>query len=266
MDFIAEIGWNFIGDMHLAQRMIESASVSGATIAKFQLWNPKTLKSGAWDHDGRRDIYKKAALDPEKIFSLRETCKNHNVSFLMSVFEQKSLSLLSDITHDSVKIPSHECINFNLIDAALNKFNKVIVSIGALDEPSLRKFVKRYKNQERLDVMHCVSSYPLAAERVNLLKIVYLLDNFKNVGYSSHYQGISDAIAATTLGASFIEKHFTIDNDLPGRDNKFALLPEDFKQMVQFSIEASQMMLDQGLGLQDCEKDVALNMRGRWGG
>ena len=64
MDFIAEIGWNFIGDMHLAQRMIESASGSGATIAKFQLWNPKTLKSGAWDHDGRRDIYKKAALDP----------------------------------------------------------------------------------------------------------------------------------------------------------------------------------------------------------
>jgi N,N'-diacetyllegionaminate synthase len=264
MKFIAEIGWNFLGDMQLAKEMVSQASLAGATIAKFQLWDPKSLKEGAWDNDGRRGLYEKSTLDKNKIKILMEECNKKNIDFLMSVFEQDSLTLLSDITTDCVKIPSHECINFNLIDSALDQFEEVIVSIGAIKESDLEEFVKRYQDRKKLKVMHCVSSYPLPAEAVNLDKINYLLNNFQSVGYSSHYQGVVDATAATAIGVTFIEKHFTTDNNLPGRDNKFALLPAQFRLMVDSCLEVKKMLIDQGLGLQECEKDVANNMRGRW--
>lgn len=264
MKFIAEIGWNFLGDMQLAKEMIKQSSLSGATVAKFQLWDPKNLKQGKWDSDGRRALYEKSKLDINKINELMEECNQNDVIFLMSVFEKNSLDLLSSITTECVKIPSHECNNYELIDSAINQFEEVIVSIGAINESDLREFIKRYKNEKKLNVMHCVSSYPLPADMVNLNKINFLLDNFHAIGYSSHFQGIVDAIAATALGVTFIEKHFTTDNDLPGRDNKFALLPDQFKIMVDGCLDVKKMMINQGLGLQDCEEDVANNMRGRW--
>lgn len=264
MKFIAEIGWNFLGDMSLAKEMIRQASFSGATVAKFQLWDPKNLKAGKWDEDGRRELYEKSKLDINKIKELMDECNKNNIDFLMSVFEKGSLDLLAGINDEWVKIPSHECNNFDLIDSALAQFSEVIVSIGALNESDLREFINKYYKESNLKLMHCVSSYPLPAHMVNLTKINFLLDNFHTVGYSSHFQGISDAIAATALGATFIEKHFTTDNDLPGRDNKFALLPDQFKSMVSDCLDVKKMMINHGLDLQDCEKDVANNMRGRW--
>ena len=84
------------------------------------------------------------------------------------------------------------------------------------------------------------------------------------IGYSGHYSGIDDAILAICNGAIFIEKHFTIDNELPGRDNKFAIKADEMKKLVHFKNSYSKMTLHKGLDVQDCELDIFKNYRGRW--
>ena len=95
-------------------------------------------------------------------------------------------------------------------------------------------------------LMHCVSTYPLNPENVNLPKITRLNKKCKNIGYSSHFFGIDDAVAATALGVEVIEKHFTTNRKLPGRDNKFALLPKEFKKMVNKCKIVNEMTYDKG--------------------
>lgn len=264
MKFIAEIGWNFVGDMKLAENMIFSAKKSGADYAKFQVWNPQYLKDGPWDEDGRREIYEKAYLNEERLNFLLKSCEQNNIGFFVSIFEKKSLQMVNSYISDLIKIPSHECTNFELIDLALSSFEKVFLSIGAIEKPKLDELIKRYSKNSQLEVMHCVSSYPLNSENVNLPKLIYLIEKFGKAGYSSHYTGITDAVVASGLGASIVEKHFTIDHDLPGRDNKFALLPDQFTKLISESKIAKECMQDKGLDIQDCENDVANIMRGRW--
>ena len=264
MKFIAEIGWNFIGDMALAKRMVVAAKEAGADYAKFQVWDPKSLKPGPWDKDGRREIYEKAFLDDGRIKELHEMCRQVGLGFFVSVFELDSLRRVANISTEVIKIPSHECVNWPLIDLALETFNEVFLSVGALDEMQLNELIERYQKYENLVVLHCVSSYPLEIDRVNLPKLKFLREKFSTVGYSSHFTGTIDAILACTLGADYVEKHFTVDNNLPGRDNKFALLPDAFKSMIADAELARAAMVDCGLGMQDCEADVATVMRGRW--
>ena len=264
--FIAEIGWNFVGDLDLAEEMIKSASAAGADFAKFQVWNPDHLKAGPWDSDGRREIYNKAYLDKDKIIHIKNICQMNNINFLASVFEQKSLRLLNSISSDAVKIPSHECNNFSLIDAAKSSFDHVFLSVGSVTSSDLSKILSKYSNDKDITLMHCVSAYPLEAQNINLPKFLRLKSYSPNIGFSSHYTSIYDAIVATSLGACLIEKHFTTSHDLPGRDNKFALLPSDFMAMIHACREVESMMIDCGDDVQTVEVDVVSIMRGRWNG
>ena len=116
----------------------------------------------------------------------------------------------------------------------------------------------------KLVFMHCVSTYPCSLDKINLPRMEKLKQFNNIVGYSGHYAGIDDAIAAICHGATLIEKHFTIDQDLPGRDNKFAILPEQIKALAEFRNNYLQMNLDLGLDLQECEMDTYENYRGRW--
>ena len=112
--------------------------------------------------------------------------------------------------------------------------------------------------------MHCVSTYPCPPEKINLPRMEELKKFTRIVGYSGHYPGIDDAIAAMCHGATIVEKHFTIDQDLPGRDNKFAILPNDMKALCDFRDNYEKMDIDLGLDLQECEIDTFENYRGRW--
>ena len=112
--------------------------------------------------------------------------------------------------------------------------------------------------------MHCVSSYPLEKQNINFPKFYKLRKLSKNIGYSGHFNGIDDAVIAISLGASFVEKHFTINKTLPGRDNKFAILPNDLKVLNEFRNNVSFMNIDRGLNVQKCEIDIFKNYRGRW--
>lgn len=260
---IAEIGWNFLGNLNLAKKMIDEAKKSGADLVKFQLWNPKNLKKGDWDKDGRREIYEKAFLNKQKFKTLYDYSKKKKIKCFASIFSKTELENYLSVTNDLIKIPSHEAYNLNLIKECIKKFKLVLISCGCLTFNELKKLIKltRFKN---VILMHCVSSYPLTSKNCNFKKFDYLKKFSNRVGYSGHYQGIDDALFAIEKKALIIEKHFTINHKLPGRDNKFALLPKDFKFLSNYILTRKYFEVDKGLDIQKCEKDIYKNYRGRW--
>ena len=125
---IAEIGWNHLGNISLAKKMIKAAKKNGADYCKFQTWNEKNLKDGPWDTDGRRDIYKKAQLSEQNHYELKEYCKKEKIIFFTSIFNITDLHFLKKINKNIIKIPSHEINNIELIKLASKNFKKVLVS------------------------------------------------------------------------------------------------------------------------------------------
>ena len=260
---IAEIGWNHLGNMDLAEEMIVSAVRNGADICKFQTWNVNNLKSGSWDKNGRREIYKKAQLSFEQHIQLKNICDRENAEFATSISNIYDCSILKELDFSLIKIPSPEVNNLDLIRAAVEQFNIVLVSTGAAKWNEVTQIIEGI-SANNLVLMHCVSTYPCPIENINLPRLDKLSEISKQVGYSGHYLGIDDAVAAICRGAIYIEKHFTINSDLEGRDNKFSILPEDLKELSEFRNNYEKMNLDLGLDLQECEIDTFENYRGRW--
>lgn len=257
---IAEIGWNHIGDMDLAKRMIYSAKSSGADYAKFQTWKVSRLKPGPWDTDGRREIYEKAELSEDNHYELKEYCDSVGIKFLTSLFSEHDVDFVSSIC-DEVKIPSSECTNAVLVNKCIDSFSSIYLSTGA----SCMEEYLPYLSNNKVTVLHCVSSYPCEYENINFEKFIKLKERSNRVGYSGHLQGIWDAIVAIMHGAVVVEKHFTIDHELPGRDNKFALLPGEFSQIRDFEDNFRKMLYNySGMNIQECEENYRKYQMGRW--
>ncbi len=265
---VAEIGWNFVGDLNLAKKMILAAKKSGADAVKFQIWDPKNLIDGPWDSDGRREIYEKAYLNKKKYISLKKYSKNISIKCFASAFNIEGLKILKSTKDKWVKIPSHEAYNLKLIEFALTNFKKIIISAGCLKKDELNKLIKflnsKRKYKKKICLLHCVSSYPLESRNCNFEKFYYLKKKFGRAGYSGHFQGIEDAIYALFNEAEIIEKHFTINNRLPGRDNKFALNQKQFSELNNLRLLFKNFNKSRGLGLQKCELDIYKNYRARW--
>lgn len=266
---IAEVGWNHMGDMGLAKTMIQEAAAAGADTVKFQTWSEKSLKSGPWDEDGRRQIYQQAELTLEDHVLLRDHCNQNGVSFLTSCFSANSVEMVGSLC-DEVKVPSTELSNVSLINEIVRVFGKrpnhhVYLSTGA----SVWEEVTHTRNilvdaNMSFTLLHCVSSYPCPPERCNLMRIKDLSELHDRVGYSGHFPGIFDAIASLEMGAEVIEKHFTVNHNLPGRDNKFAILPGELAQISKYIKAREKMFYYSGRNYLKCETDSRENYRGRW--
>ena len=265
MKIIAEIGWNHCGDMNLAKRMIQEAAESGADYAKFQTWSVSRLKSGDWDNDGRREIYEQAELTKERHEELIAYCNEMNIPFLSSVFSIDDAKLLVELNCDAVKIPSFESRNIELIKYCNDQFKTVFMSTGTSTLDEIKHSVSFF-NKATLYLMHCVSVYPGKYEIANLPKMIELKKIHNLIGYSDHIEGIESAKIALGLGAVVIEKHFTIDNNLPGRDNKFAILPIELLGLRKYINYINDMMIDHGTGYNELESDSRTNYAGRFNG
>lgn len=266
-EIIAEIGWNHMGDMNLASKMIKAAKKSGADIAKFQTWKVSRLKDGEWDNDGRRSIYENAELSKEQHLFLIEVCRKENIEFMSSAFSVEDAKLLSNLNCKKIKIPSFEVNNFELLDFCKKHFFIIYVSTGTANKDEILKLSNFFKGWDgKLIVMHCVSAYPCNSEKINLPRINHLREFFKNVGFSDHTQGTLSTISSIFLNPLAIEKHFTIDHDLPGRDNKFAILPSQLKEITDFIEVNRNSMTDHGLDFQSIELASRESYRGRFDG
>jgi len=261
---IAEIGWNHMGNMNLAEKMIKMASESGADYAKFQTWQVKNLKEGPWDKDGRREIYLKAELKKHHYPILVKICKKHKIKFLTSIFNYKDLELISKLNLNTIKIPSPENRNKELLKICSKNFKNIFLSTGAAKITEIKKSFKLLK-RNNVTLMHCVSMYPCPDSNVNLSRIQKLkrINAKAKIGISDHSPDIVSTLFSLPMGIELIEKHFTIDNNLPGRDNKFAILPNALKDLKE-KILRFQSMSKYNQKLSKEENEVRQVYSGRW--
>ena len=263
-EIIAEIGWNHMGNMDLAKQMIDEAAKNGAQYAKFQTWSVSRLKPGPWDDDGRRQIYEKAELSKEDHIMLIEYCSKVGIQFMSSVFSIPDAELLVEVGCRSVKIPSFESRNHELIDFCAKNFDLVVMSTGTSTIDEIIPAVDLLMQANRAYLLHCVSVYPCDYGMANLPKMKKLQDLKLPVGYSDHIEGVESAKIAIMEGALMIEKHFTVDRNLPGRDNKFAILPEQLKDLSDFIRRIELMQCGDGYGYNEKETESRELYTGRF--
>jgi N,N'-diacetyllegionaminate synthase len=245
---IAEVGVNHNGDLSLAKQLIREAALAGADVVKFQTFNADLLvtenapkasyqKNKDADNDSNYEMLKGLELSREDHFNLIKECDNHGIEFFSTGFDIDSLNFLLELKMNRIKVPSGEITNLPFLEH-IAKFNlPVILSTGMADIPEIEhaldvllgnKLVKR-----NLSILHCTSLYPAPFETINLNVIPALKQKFKiDIGYSDHTLGIEAAIAAVSLGAQIIEKHITMDVNMPGPDHKASITPHEFKAMV----------------------------------
>jgi N,N'-diacetyllegionaminate synthase len=262
---IAEIGWNHMGDMVLAKEMIQSSKENGADFVKFQTWSVERLKRGPWDTDGRTEIYKKAELSKDKHLLLKEYSDSIGLPFFSSVFSIQDAKLLKEVGVKSVKIASFESRNKELISYCYYHFDEVYLSTGTSSVEEVREST-RTLDKEKFTILHCVSSYPLLPKNCNLPRINKLKEFFPRVGYSDHTFGVETAKISLEHNPCVIEKHFTIDQSLPGRDNKFAILPHQLKELSDYINMKEEMNISHGDDYLDCEQEARNIMTGRFNG
>jgi N,N'-diacetyllegionaminate synthase len=259
---IAELSWNHVGDLDLAKKMIFAAKESGADYVKFQTWKANRLKPGPWDSDGRRQLYEKSELTPEKHHQLLSICNDHQIKFLTSCFCIQDLSFVRQFSNE-VKIPSPEGIEKQFVYEASSKFDEVFVSTGASTKSEFSYLFELHN----VTVLHCVSSYPCRHEDFHWDKFMYIKSMSNKFGFSGHFSGIWDAILAISHGAQVIEKHFTIDRTLPGKDNRFALLPYQLKEIREYADNYVKMKSSYSLNyILECEKEYRKYHKSRWCG
>jgi sialic acid synthase SpsE len=186
---------------------------------------------------------------------------------MSSVFSIEDAKLLKNIVTDYVKIPSFESRNLQLIEYCRDNFNKLLISTGTSNWNEVKKTANTlHFIQANFTLLHCVSSYPCTFDIVNLPRIGHLNRIHSSVGFSDHSQGIESSVLSLKYGVDYIEKHFTIDNDLPGRDNKFAILPNEMKRLSEYIKISDKVMVDKGSDFQECELDSRNNYTGRFDG
>ncbi len=265
MKIIAEIGWNHMGKTSLAEKMISEASKAGADYAKFQTWNESNLISGPWDKDGRREIYKKAQLTKNDHIKLYKICKKYNIKFLTSIFDISDYKLFSNLRLNTIKIPSPENRNNKLLKFCSKTFKNIFLSTGAAKLNEVRQSYN-YIKKNNVSIMHCVSKYPCEDRYVNLSRINDLKKICKSIGLSDHTHNIDSSIFSFGYGVEVIEKHFTINNNLPGRDNKFAILPKDLKKLCDLRDKYLLMTKKNSKELTMSDYEIRNIYSGRWSG
>lgn len=246
---IAEAGVNHNGSIEMAKQLVEKAVEAGVDYIKFQTFKASKLvtKSAKQAEYQQRNIggqgnsqyqmLKKLELSPEEHQILIDYCHELGIKFFSTAFDFDSIEYLHSLSLGLWKIPSGEVTNYPFLKRIAAYNEKTILSTGMCDMDDVRASVNAlYKNglsKENLILLHCNTEYPTPFEDVNLKAMDALRKEFGvEVGYSDHTKGIEVPIAAVALGATVIEKHFTLDRDMEGPDHKASLEPDELKAMV----------------------------------
>lgn len=251
---IAEAGVNHNGKFDLACKLVDAAIQAGADAIKFQTFQTEKVVSKKtpladyqrtdFESDSQFDLIKKLELSYEQFTRLKEYCDQKKIMFLSTPDEEESLDFLADdLKVPLIKIGSGEVTNLPYLIRIAKKNRPVILSTGMATLAEVAEAVEVMKLNHHcpadlsfppLTLLHCTTDYPVSFEEVNLKAMETLRETFKlPVGYSDHTLGIEIAVAAVSLGAKVIEKHFTLDKSLPGPDHQASLEPKELQAMVK---------------------------------
>lgn len=246
---IAEAGVNHNGSIELAKQLVDKAVDAGVDYIKFQTFKASELvtqtakqaeyqqKNVGKEGDSQFQMLKKLELSPEDHEILIAYCKEKGIKFFSTAFDFDSIEYLHSLHLGLWKIPSGEVTNYPFLKRVASYNEKTIMSTGMCDMVDVRAAVEAlYRNglsMKKLILLHCNTEYPTPFEDVNLKAMDALRDEFGvEVGYSDHTRGIEVPIAAVAMGATVIEKHFTLDRNMEGPDHKASLEPNELKFMV----------------------------------
>lgn len=253
---IAELSANHNGKLETALRIIEEANNAGADAVKIQTYKPDTITlrsdrddfkihGGLWDGRTLYDLYEEAHTPWEWHTSLFDHARRLGITIFSSPFDTTAIDLLEDLNTPAYKIASFEAIDLPLIKYAASTGKPMIISTGIADVEEIEEAIDaaRAGGCKELAILHCVSGYPAPAEDYNLHTITDMIQRFGLVtGLSDHTLDNTTAIASVVLGASIIEKHFTLDRNGGGPDDSFSLEPTDLKALCQGAKTAWQAL------------------------
>jgi len=249
--FIAEIGVNHNGDLNLAKEMIDAAAQSGASAVKFQSLKANKLVAetefkteiSGFGLDGVKtvgDFWKKVSIDDEFHFQVKDYCDKVGVEFFSTPFDLESVDLLEELGVNKYKISSGDLTHFPLLKKVAQTEKEIILSTGGsyLAEISESYNFLKSISKAKVSLLHCVSLYPTKSEFVNLEAIDILKKKFDaEIGFSDHTLGIHLPLAAIAKGATIIEKHFTLDKNMPGPDQAISTNPAELADLVRLGNE-----------------------------
>ena len=245
---IAEAGVNHNGSLELAKALVDEAKKAGADYVKFQTSTPEKVisvfaeqaeyqKANTGTQESQLDMVRKIMLSLEEFRPLKEYCDKVGIKFMSTPFDLDAIDFLATFEMDYMKIPSGEITNLPYLRKIAKLGMPVILSTGMSRigeiEDALNILIDGGVKREDIILLHCNTEYPTPYEDVNLKAMLTLRDTFGvRVGYSDHTKGIEVPIAAVAMGAEVIEKHFTLDHNLPGPDHVASLEPDELKAMV----------------------------------
>lgn len=269
---IAEAGVNHNGSLDLAKKLVDVAVDSGANAVKFQTFKAEKLvsksaqkaeyqKQATSTEESQYDMIKRLELNIEAHCELIAYCNQENIMFLSTPFDHDSIDLLNGFGMSIFKIPSGEITNLPYLRHIGSLKKNVILSTGMANlgevEDALNVLTGEGVRKEQITVLHATTEYPCPISEVNLRAMKTMRRAFGvKVGYSDHTQGIEVPIAAVAMGATVIEKHFTLDRSMEGPDHKASLEPDELKAMVR-AIRAIEQAL--GDGIKKATKSEAKN-------
>jgi len=268
---IAEAGVNHNGSIKIAKQLIDEAVNAGVDIIKFQTFNAEKLVSKSAKraeyqrknigdgNDSQYDMLKKLELSKENHEELITYCKEKGIRFWSTAFDFESMDYLHSLKLGLWKIPSGEITNYPFIRKISSYNEPIIMSTGMCEEKDIQNaidvLIKYGIKKEQITLLHCNTQYPTPYQDVNLKAMISIKETFDlPIGYSDHTQGIEVPIAAVAMGATVIEKHFTLDRNLPGPDHKASLEPVELKAMVSAIRHIEQALGDGIKKVSDSER------------
>ena len=268
---IAEAGVNHNGSLDIAFQLCKAAKESGADVVKFQTWKTEKIITknvsqadyqveNTGSSESQFDMLKKLELSYEDFTKIKKYCDEIGIQFASTADEEESLDFLISLGIPFIKIGSGEITNIPYLRAMGSKKLPIVLSSGMATLGEVETALFELKNAGATDIilLHCTTSYPCVVEDVNLNAMLTMKNAFKlAVGYSDHTEGIEVPIAAVALGATVIEKHFTLDRKMAGPDHLASTEPREFKQMVE-SIRNIEKALGSGVKIPTkTEKEIS---------
>ena len=242
---IAEAGVNHNGSVDLARKLIDVAKESGADCIKFQTFNSRNLVSHnaqkaeyqrlTTGDSSQQDMLEKLELCYDEFLELKVYCDQVGICFLSTPFDFESINFLNSINMPFWKVPSGEVTNMPYLEAIGKTGKPVLMSTGMCELSEIETAINVLKQSgtSEIKLLHCNTEYPTPFEDVNLKAMQTMRDVFGvEVGYSDHTKGIEVPIAAVALGATVVEKHFTLDRKMKGPDHEASLEPDELSAMV----------------------------------
>ncbi|MCH8282372.1 MAG: N-acetylneuraminate synthase family protein [Chloroflexi bacterium] len=258
---VAEIGINHNGDLELAKETVAAAAQAGADAVKFQNFRTEDFLSDrnltyTYKNQGREitesqwDMFKRCEPPPEWWPDIKEQCDSLGIVFFSTPTSERGVDELVEVGAPLLKNGSDYLTHTPLLEYMGSTGIPVVVSTGMADQQDVDEAVAavRRGSKSPLMLLHCTSAYPTPVESTNLLRMVTLRERYGvPVGYSDHTEGYQAAAQAVALGASMIEKHFTLDHDLPGPDQWFSTTPDEFARLVKEVRDAETRLGDRAI-------------------